>query len=111
LVIRQTPSTLDFLENRHAEEWGPSADIFIGQQVGRHITPLVLVDAVVGDKKRATKIHPKLNIPIISMAGDKLFGYGKDAVYSFGMSPSPVDYAQYLADAAGPKILHKLEGR
>ncbi|MCX6732394.1 MAG: hypothetical protein NTV98_02540 [Candidatus Roizmanbacteria bacterium] len=110
LIIRQTPATLDFLENRHAGEWGPSADIFIGQQAGNHIVPLALIDAVAGSRDRSTrKIHSKLNIPVISMAGDKLFGNGKDAVFSFGMSPSPVDYAQSLAQAAGPKILHKLE--
>lgn len=49
-----------------------------------------------------------LGVPIICLPGNKLFRNGKDAVFSFGMSSSPVDYAQSLAQAAGPKILQRL---
>lgn len=111
LIIRQTPASMDFLEPSDARKWGPSSDIYIGQRSGKHITPLLLVDAVVGGNEHDTVIHPQLKIPVVSMSGNKLFRNGKDAVFSFGMSSSPLDFAQSLAQAAGPKILKRLEVR
>jgi len=108
IIVMPTPATLDFLDGKEAlRQWGPSADIYIGQLVDHHIKPIFLIDAIVGSVNHETTMHRKLNVPIVCLPGNELFDKSKDMVFNFAIKPFPISYANHLAERFGPNILQR----
>jgi len=106
IVVALTPSTVDFIEKKAFQEWGPTGDIVIGKKLPDGIKPIALISATL-TSHHGKKINQKLKVPIINVSGIRLFG-GKEQFYInlFASSPLPSNFATSLADRSSfaPKL-------
>lgn len=95
--VFQSPARLDFEPRR-----GGRADIVIAKQTDKFEKPIVLIEAKMGRHERIQNSNERLlNLPIITLQGDEIFGRGKDAVRYFGLDSDPAGYAARLANTFG----------
>lgn len=83
IVVRQTPFTVDFLSSNDNAEWGVSGDIVIARHTEQGLRPLLFVSAKLGDWSYKTAINRKLQIPVLTLAGDRLFLDGENVTFLF----------------------------
>ena len=97
IVVVQSPATLDFIDKSDHEEWGPTCDILIGKKRPDGIVPIALIGtsltAHAGERKNL-----KLNVPIFSISGNKLFNTREQFYINiFASHPQPDNFAESLA--------------
>lgn len=93
LEVFQSPAKLDFERNG-----GDTADIVVGRREGRLVLPEFLIESKIGyQDEREHGFNKLLNMPVILLQGDEIFGNSRSALKQFASDPNPTEFVAKLA--------------